>query len=135
VDAARIAEMGPRTHLGVVNVYRRMRGLGLWQFVGREDDSTLGNVHFRCTSVPALLAATRALGFTAPRSQSGFWQVRQRVAHLALHLKHFDGWPDDKLQAHIDPIGVGGPLVWIRHVLDWGGYRDVERIARMIDAP
>jgi len=135
IDDAWVREHGPRVRLGVANVYRKMSALGLWEFVRREHDSDLGNLHFRCVSVPGLIARLAELGFTRARPGSGFWQSRERVTRLSLHIKHFEGWPDDKLQAHIDPSGIGGPWAWLRHAVDAKGYRDVERIARMLAEP
>jgi len=52
-----------------------------------------------------------------------------------MHFKHFSGWRVDKVQVHIDRVGILGgwwwllfPLVlWVlcRHLFDYNGYRKV----------
>ncbi|MEM8882901.1 MAG: hypothetical protein AAGD14_02390 [Planctomycetota bacterium] len=94
----------------------------------------MGNFHFRCLDVAAFRARLAALGFRARDRPDGAWDAREPVARFSLHVKHFAGWPDDRLQAHIDPWGVGGPWTALMHLLDYHGYRDEERIARALRA-
>jgi hypothetical protein len=117
-----------RIELGVANVRRKLTASGLDGFVGERLDSDVGNFHFVCTDVDALIAHVREMGWELEGDRAARWHLREPVARLSLHIKHFDGWPPDRLQAHIDPYGVVGPLTWILHALTPRGYRNVERI-------
>ena len=119
-----------RFELGVANVRHKLTALGLDQFVGPAEASHIGNYHFRCTNLEGLMERLGHLGWKVPTNRDGYWQVREPVARLSLHIKHFDGWPADRLQAHIDPWGVVGIYARMRHALDSRGYIKVERIAR-----
>jgi len=125
---------GPdRQALGVATVRCKLSALGFDGFVGEQLDSKVGNFHFLCIDVDGLLAHVAALGWRFEGEREGRWHLREPVARLSLHIKHFDGWPADQLQAHIDPFGVVGPVTWILHALTARGYKRVERIARAIE--
>ena len=119
--------------LGVANVRRKLSALGLDGFVGEPLDSEVGNFHFVCLDVDGLLGRLADLGWKFEGEREGRWHLREPVARLSLHIKHFDGWPASRLQAHIDPFGVVGPVTWILHALTARGYKRVERIARNIE--
>ncbi len=123
-----LARQAPGIRLTVLNLHRKLVSLDLWRFVGAESSTNLGNLEFLVTDPAALRQTLRQRSdFTRPREGPG-WHSRERVRAAALHFKHFVGWPADKIQAHIDPAGFG----W-RHLLDYQGYRDVERIEALLD--
>ena len=123
----------PRVDLGVANVRRKLTAIGLDEFVGERLDSDVGNFHFVCTDVDGLLARVGEMGWEREGGPGMHWHVREPVARLSLHIKHFDGWPPEQLQAHIDLFGVVGPLSWVLHAITARGYRDVERVQRWLD--
>ena len=122
-----------RVELGVANVRRKLAALGLEPFVGERVESDVGNLHFVCTDVDGLIDRLRNMGWKFEGERSGRWHMREPVARLSLHIKHFAGWPPRQLQAHVDLFGVVGPLTWILHALTARRYRDVERIRRWLD--
>ncbi len=127
----------------------------LWRFVAREDGSEPGKLHFRCTDVEALRAALQtspsrlradALRRGKPfrlSEKNGRWEASERTFGPSLHLKHFAGWDDDRVQAHVDPFGayvrrrwwftLVVPLIQLaRHGLHLKGYLDVFDVARRL---
>lgn len=135
----------PTLRLTVLNLYVKLKGLSLWQFVGTESESQRGCLHFLCKDVEALKAALRERDeFTDPQDSQTSWDSRERRAEGALHFKHFEGWPAAKVQAHIDPRGLflHSPLWWViplvplaqmlAHVADPTGYREVYRICNLL---
>ena len=146
-DAAWFASQAsePVLRLTVVILYVKLKGLTLWQFVGKESGSQRGCLHFLCPSVDALKAALRERDdFTDPQDSAQSWDSRERRAEGALHFKHFEGWPEAKVQAHIDPRGLllHSDLWWIvpvvplaqmlAHAADPTGYREVYRIRSLL---
>jgi hypothetical protein len=105
---------------------------GLEGFLGTPEPAERGNHHFRCPDVAGFRAALAELGFRMRERTGGAWDAREPVARLSLHCKHFAGWPEDLVQAHVDPHGVGGALTSLLHLLDYSGYRDEERISRLL---
>lgn len=123
----------------------RLRALDLWRFVKQEYDSEVGALDVRCTDVAALKAALIAQGFTRPRTRRGRWEAAERRAIAALHVKHFAGWAVDRIQLHVDPIGLHLPWRWwclplappiqaLRHWRDYDGYRDIRRVRALLAA-
>lgn len=119
----------------------KMRALGLWAFVIRAvEPDHAGNFHFLCANIEAFQHALRRAGFTEPEIDGEFWQSRQPIERLSLHVKHFAGWPSGKLQAHLDPVGIVETTLWkrlstgLRHLLGYRGYRNVEKIRSMMEA-
>ena len=110
----------------------KLERLRLDPFVGNEEPAEAGNLHFRCPDVLGLRARLDDLGFLLRVRGGGAWDAREPVKRLSLHIKHFAGWPADLMQAHLDPWGVGGPLIALLHLLDLGSYRDSERISRLL---
>ncbi len=96
--------------LTVLNLYVKLRGLGLWKFVrGDAGTSTAGCLEFTCSDVSAFRAALDGHpDFTRPGDldeESTF--AREKKADGSLHLKQFDGYAESsRLQAHIDPVGL-----------------------------
>jgi hypothetical protein len=122
-----------RVELGIANTRRKLEALGLDEFVGARLDSKVGNFHFLCTDVDGLLLRLREMGWVFEGDRKGRWHLREPVARLSLHIKHFRGWPPDQLQAHVDPYGMVGPLSRLLHACTARGYRRVERIAGLLD--
>ena len=120
------------TELGAANIGHKLDSYDLLRFVAAEEPADPGNFHFVCTDVDALRAALVVHGFRLRDRAAGAWDARERTARASLHLKHFAGWPDERIQAHIDPYGIGGVWTTLMHLYDYNGYRDVERISRML---
>lgn len=131
--------------LTVLNLYVKLRGLGLWSHVRSEAGSQAGCLHFLCADLGGLKAALRARGdFTNPGASLDEWESRERRAEGALHFKHFSGWPEAQVQAHIDPYGLllQSELWWlvpvvplgqmIRHGADPTGYAEVHKIRALL---
>jgi hypothetical protein len=140
--AARPAALG-RT---VRNLHARMAPLGLWEFVTEEWDTEPGELCFRCADVDGLKRRLAELGFARGRVWiPGRWERFERRPSLALHFKHFPGWEDHHVEAHLDPVGAAtSPWWWLfppvpllllwRHARDAGGHRDVDRIHALLAA-
>ena len=144
-DLARVGatpdRFGPDGYQGIVNVYVKLRALGLWPFVKETVEiDRPGNLHFLVADVAEFQEALVAAGLDGPEYDGLHWESREPVAHLSLHIKHFDTWAAEKVQAHVDPVGlVDGPWwkrLWIglRHLLNFHGYSDVRRVKRMLEA-
>lgn len=113
----------PVLRLTVLNLYVKLKGLTLWQFVTRERGALPGGLHFHCAAVSDLKAALQASDdFTDPQDSMDAWDSREKRAVGALHFKHFTGWPESQVQAHIDPRGLllHSPLWWIMPVIPLG---------------
>jgi hypothetical protein len=120
-------------------LHRKLASLDLWRFVAQEWRTEVGVLQFTCADVAELRARVGALGFRCAGPSSGRWEASERRFRFALHLKHFDGWPEDKVQAHVDPFGAWLPRAWwlfppvplvqlLLHRLTYDGYRDVGRL-------
>lgn len=124
----------------ILNARLAMVRLGLWHLVANERGSNPGNFEFDATDMDTLLRElARREDFTGPRqSRSGFWQSRQKVPIMSLHIKHFAGWPPRRVQVHVDRYGLHprglwwlvAPALLVAHILDYNGYKEVESIAR-----
>jgi len=124
-DAAWFAgqAQAPIMRLTVLNLYVKLKGMQLWQFVAKESDSQPGCLHFLGSAVHELKAALRERDeFTDPQDAMDSWDSREKRADGALHFKHFSGWPEAKVQAHIDPHGLllHSPLWWLMPVIPLG---------------
>ena len=142
-DAAWYGSAVDKLRLTLLNLYVKLMSLSLWRFVAREVDSELGSLQFLCADLPGLLAALRRLRFTRPDPEADYWDAREKRLSGALHLKHFHGWPEAKLQAHIDRTGFTlrwwwwllppvALLVMLFHAAEPRSYQDVVRIRRML---
>ncbi len=134
----------PSLRATILLVSYRLRATGLWRFVGREDGSTQGCLHFRATDVDALREAlAREARFTTP-GHGARWQSRERRFTATVHLKHFRGWPLDRIQAHLDLAGLpqrwwwwlvppAPAALWLRHALHYSSYRDTRGLCRALE--
>lgn len=96
----------------VLNLYAALSAQGLWPLVTREWQSDVGVLQFTCDDVDALHRALAERDFTPVRTRRWGWESRERRPRASLHLKHFDGWDPDKVQAHVDPIGTVPRWYW-----------------------
>jgi hypothetical protein len=124
-DAAWFASQAqaPIMRLTVLNLYVKLKGLDLWRYVGKETDSQPGCLHVLLTAAEELKALLRERDdFTNPQDSPDSWDSREKRADGALHFKHFAGWPEAKVQAHIDPHGLllHSPLWWLMPVIPLG---------------
>lgn len=135
----------PIMRLTVLNLYVKLKGLSLWQFVGKESESQPGCLHFLASALPELKATLRERDeFTDPQDSPDSWDSREKRGDGALHFKHFTGWPEEKVQAHIDPHGLllHNPLWWLMPVIPLGqllahaadptGYTEVYTIRELL---
>ncbi len=98
---------GDEIHLTALNLYVKLKGLGLWSYVGKEDGSELGRLHFLTSDIRGLKDVLRERSdFTSPEELMKEWSSREMKASGALHFKHFEDWRDTKVQAHIDLHGL-----------------------------
>ncbi len=134
----------PQLHKTIRLLTHRLRAVGLWRFVEAEEGSSLGCLHARVHDPQALRRALSARpDFTAPKQGPG-WESRHRRHTCALHIKHFRGWPADRLQFHLDLAGLPHRRWWwlcpplpaallLRHGLHYRSYRDVDRLWRVME--
>lgn len=133
----------PALRATVLLVSHRLRAARLWRFVGREDGSTTGCLHFRAARVEALRSSLAGDARFTARGDPAQWHARERRLTAALHLKHFRGWPPDRVQAHLDLAGLpqrwwwwlAPPVpaaMWIRHAVHYSSYLDVDRLWRAV---
>lgn len=130
--------------LTVLTLYVKLARLDLWSFVGEPVDSTDGGrLEFRCPDVPGLKQALWERGdFTRPEDSPKDWSCRELKSRGSLHFKHFSGWTDEVVQAHIDKAGLylkGWrnlflPVQLVLHLLDArvDGYTDVFGIRELL---
>ena len=132
-----LAHSDDSRRLTVLTLYVKLEHLGLWGFVGEPVPSTGGGrLEFRCPDVPGLKQAIRMReDFTLPENSPKDWSCRELRKRGSLHFKHFSGWTDEVVQAHIDKEGLylkGWrnlflPIQAVLHLLDAraNGYTDV----------
>ncbi len=103
-DEAWFSTRPPEVRISVLNVYVKLKALGLFSFVERDNGSDRASLTFRCTDVQELKRALRARSdFTNPGDGLA-WESREYKTAAALHLKQFGEM--DKIQAHIDGRGA-----------------------------
>ncbi len=134
---ALLSDPAESRRLTVLTLYVKLQHLGLWGFVGEPLDSTAGGrLEFRCPDVSGLKHALRERDdFTSPEDSPKEWSCRELRSRGSLHFKHFSGWTDEVVQAHIDKAGLflkGWrnlflPAQALLHLLDSraNGYTDV----------
>jgi len=98
-----------------------------------------GNLEFYVRDIHHLLFDLEILPYMqTPVFKGKYWESIELRFYAALHLKHFDGWPVNQVQAHIDEVGWRGsadkyitakahPKVWIPllvHGLSYSSYKD-----------
>ena len=135
-DERGFAARSTRDGLAIVNNYAKLRVYSLWDLVESEVCVSSGCLDFRCADVEALRATlVRSKAFSNPGPLAA-WSSRELVRTSSLHFKHFEGWPQDQVQVHVDRHGsklrgwwwLFPPLVaWqlLLHLQDYESYRDV----------
>jgi hypothetical protein len=139
-----LAHSDDSRRLTVLTLYVKLEHLGLWGFVGEPVPNTDGGrLEFRCPDVPGLKQALRMReDFTPPESTPKEWSCRELRKRGSLHFKHFSGWTDEVVQAHIDKEGlflkgwrnIFLPIQAVLHLLDArvNGYTDVFGIREIL---
>ena len=142
----RFEQLDADTQLCLLAIRCALSRAELWHFVQHDDESGSGCLNFRATDVSALRAAIDSTAGFGPVRGTSRWTARQIGARGALHFKHFDGWPPDKVQAHIDPIGARPSWWWwllpivplgllLAHWIKGAGYQNGDRVARSVGLP
>jgi hypothetical protein len=89
--------------LTVLTLYVKLSGLKFWPHIMELADVAPGRLHFHCCNTDALKAElTRRTDFVSPAASKEDWSSAEMRAVGSLHFKHFPGWPENKVQAHID---------------------------------
>lgn len=125
--------------LTLLNGYLKLRNLDLWKYVNGPaqlpHETTPGNLEF-LTMRPGELRKhlTDRPEFTSPSSGTK-WESRDKETDSQLHLKHFDGWQPNRVQAHIDPSGFVWKKPWsiVPHLWDYSGYKNPQSIRKQLD--
>ena len=101
VDESWKGAHGDKAYRGVVNVYMKMRALGLWALVVRAvEPDHAGNFHFLCASIEAFQHELSESGFTGPEYEGDFWQARQPVYRSSVgRWRHYEKYLDPLKQA------------------------------------
>ncbi|PWB58134.1 MAG: hypothetical protein C3F18_03015 [Nitrosomonadales bacterium] len=95
------------SRLTVLNMYVKLKGTNLWRFVASESGTGPGTLDFVCTDITGLKNDLRNRDdFTSPEESPAEWSSREMSSRGSLHFKHFKGWPETKVQAHIDQYGL-----------------------------
>jgi hypothetical protein len=121
--------------LTVLNLYVKLKGMRLWNYVRKESSTHVGRLEFEA-DVQGLKQDLRARwNFRDPEASAEEWDSSEKRVTGVLHFKHFKGWPLSKVQAHIDQAGLwlgskwfwwaGTPVTGIRHLLGYESYQDV----------
>jgi len=126
--------------LTILNLYVKLRGMHFWEHIRGimidETNQFPGRLNFFVRDVRALKQDLRSRwNFRDPEaSDTEKWDSAEKRVTGALHFKHFAGWPQDKVEAHIDQAGVwlgsklffwaGLPVTLIRHGLTLDSYQD-----------
>lgn len=149
-DRAWANEATPEARLAAVLVFARLDALGLGVRVHRAHRAYAGGLEFEVDDLGALREgiARQSGRLTLPvRPVLGraLWHAREQTEGVALHLKHFRGWPDARVQAHLDAVGLPGPTATLRrralarigHAWAWRSYRQPWRLraALLREAP
>ncbi len=120
--------------LTLLNVYSKLKRKNLWQFVKGPSSvpTSKGKFEFVVTNVNDFKRNLRnRKDFDSPETSSQEWDSRERLIYAPLHFKHVKGWghATNEVQAHIDPFGIGAPLL---HWKTQEGYKDVHGIRNML---
>jgi hypothetical protein len=129
--------------LTVLNLYVKLRGMKLWQFVNRRASTSAGCLEFLTGDVKLLKKElTSRWNFRSPEDSMSEWDSAEKRATGALHFKHFSAWPVNKVQAHIDTAGnwlgsqlfwwIGQPVTGLRHLASYDSYKDVHQIRKIL---
>jgi len=130
----------PETRLTILTLYVKLRGMQLWEHIRGvmidETNQYPGRLNFIANDVNALKQDLRSRwNFRDPEpSNVQKWDSAEKRATGALHFKHFESWPPDKVEAHIDQAGVwlgskafwwvGVPVTGLRHLIAYDSYQD-----------
>jgi hypothetical protein len=143
INEAWFDQQPDKIRLTVLNLYVKLKGMDLWQFVGGRASVSEGCLEFWATDVKALTRElTNRWNFRSPgQSSKKEWDSAEKRATASLHFKNFynpkrpSDWPENKVQAHIDQAGnwLGDPTLWwagqpvtgIRHLAAYDSYKDV----------
>jgi hypothetical protein len=108
--------------LTILNLYVKMSKMGFWSYILEFMDISPGCLHFRCNDVIRLKQElTRRDDFRSPESSMETWDSAEKRGMGSLHFKHFRGWDQAKVQAHIDRIWVWqNPL---QHWITYDSYK------------
>lgn len=131
----------PEVRLTVLNLYVKLKGMSLWDFVGSEHSTGLGTLVFANPNIDDFKKTlTDREDFTSPEKSEEEWSSREMRVSGQLHFKHFKGWPKTVVEAHIDQHGLlmrskwwwiifPVPLVEMGiHALTYESYKDVQGI-------
>ena len=129
--------------LTVLNLYVKLSGMNLWRYVFRRDTTSHGCLEFFTNNVRLLKQdLTNRWNFRSPEDSMDEWDSAEKRVTGALHLKHFKGWLENKVQAHIDQAGnwlgdqafwwAGQPVTGLRHLASYDSYRDVFGIRNIL---
>jgi hypothetical protein len=125
----------PELRLTVLNLYVKLRGLGLWQFIEGDSGSTSqGALEFTCSNIKDFKKTLHDReDFTSPEESDQEWSSREMRTSGQLHFKHFKD-AGTTVQAHIDQVGlipknkwerVLVPVIGIVHLITYESYKDV----------
>jgi len=132
--------------LSVLNLYVKLRGLNLWQYVSEESHRGIGSLNFIAKKSNELQKTLQKRDdFTDPESGSTSklrWSSREKRSTGSLHFKQYSDWDKEKVEGHIDKAGLHGwiipiigPIIQlIKHWVDWArdGYQDVYGIRNIL---
>jgi hypothetical protein len=131
-----------RIRLTVLILYVKLHGARLWPFVGRRHATSPGSFEFAAADASGLRHELRSRRDFRVRGTTAVWDALEKRATGALHLKHFRGWPAERVQAHVDAAGLwlrhptlwwaGLPITGLRHLAAYRSYRDVHRLRRIL---
>lgn len=122
--------------LTLINNYMKMKERGLWDYVKgpaqSPEKTEVGRLEFFTHDIHGFkdnlskrndFSNPNHTWFTKPR-----WNSREHTRDFSLEFKSFNGWEENRIQAHIDPIGLTLDQAF-KHLRDFGGHQDVNRIS------
>ena len=120
----------------VLNLFVKLRGMHLWQFVTLRSTTSISCLEVTASKIKTLKQElTNRWNFRTPEDSMKEWDSPEKRATGSLHFKHFNGWPNNKVQAHIDQAGLwlghrelwwaGIPVTGPRHLANYDSYQDV----------
>ncbi|MCI0714506.1 MAG: hypothetical protein L0154_30410 [Chloroflexi bacterium] len=133
--------------LTVLNLYVKLKALGLWKFVNMPKKVKQGEFEFECSDIGLLWSILDNKGdFSQPDNSPDAWDSREWRWEASIHFKHYKSF-GHRLQdvaVHIDRYGIrpGPPLVpdlmllatTAMHVYDFvvDGYQEVLEIRSIL---
>ena len=144
-DEAWFRTHGPEMRLTVLNLYVKLSGLQLWEFVDTQSNTKVGVIEFLCSKIDGFKDTLRKRDdFTSPEESEEEWSSREMRAVGQLHFKHFKGWPKTLVEVHIDQAGLLMRSKWwwlfppvpllqmLGHGLSYESYKDVYGIRNIL---